>query len=456
MKTKILLIDPYFKEGLKGFPLGLAYIAGSLKKEWYVLKALDLTAQSFIKKRNWDKILKEEFIKFNPDIVCITSTSPTHFYAIKTTKIIKKLKNIPIIKGGIHETNCALCTLKNNKEIDYSVIGEGEITITKLVENILNKKPLDDIRGIAYRKDGNIKLNKTRPLIKNLDNLPRPARELFYLNTTFNKYYSANLFKGKKSTPITTSRGCPYNCSFCSAKATWGNLRMRSIENVIKEIKKLYSQGFRGFMFEDDMSLINKEWFLKFSKSILKNKIKITYSLQTRVDCIDKEISKALSKSGCVFMYFGIESGVQRILDMCNKKITLNQAKNAFKIVKKYGIKAMASIQFGLPGEDIINLSTVKETIRFLNKELKPEEVAISYTCLYPSSPLSIQQEVICESYEKEIISNIDKKIYKKTAHGSHSIHPKDLTPEKIEEIENTLSKELKIKRFKVETFYKV
>jgi len=162
MTTKILLIDPYFLEGLKGFPLGLSYIAGALKKQRYNLKVLDLTALSLIKKQDYSEILKQEFLKFNPDIVGITSTSPTHKNAIQVAKIIKSIKEVPIIKGGVHETNCAFYTLKNNSEIDYSVIGEGEITIVELVDAIINKKDLSKIEGIAYREKGEIKINKER------------------------------------------------------------------------------------------------------------------------------------------------------------------------------------------------------------------------------------------------------------------------------------------------------
>ena len=456
MKNRILLIDPYFKEGLKGFSIGLAYIAGALKKEGYDVLILDLTAHSIIKKKDYREILKKELSRYKPDIIGITSTSPTHQSALEIAKIIKKIKDIPIIKGGPHETNCAETTIKNNPEINYSVVGEGERTIVELVDAILNNKSIKNIKGIVYRENGTLRNNGRRELIQNLDDLPMPARELFYINKQFNKYYSADLFNGKKSTTITTSRGCPYNCSFCSARAIWGGFRQRSVDNVIKELEKLYSYGFRGFMIEDDMSLANKTWFLDFAKEIKQKRLKIEYSLQTRADAIDEEIAKSLEESGCKFMYFGVESGVQDILDKCNKKITIKHIKEAFDIAKKYKIRCMASIQFGLPGEDLKNLSTVKETIRVLNEELKPDEVAISYTALYPGSPLAIQEGITPEMYENYMSTQADKEIYKKTAHGSHSIHLKDLTPEKIHEIEQLLKKELKIKRFKVKTFYKV
>ena len=448
-QPKILLIDPYFKEGLKGFLLGLSYICGSLKKAGYKkIKALDLTAYSFIKRENWKKVLIKEFKKFNPDLVGITSTSPTHFRALETAKIIKRLKDIPIIKGGVHETNCGYYTIKNHKEIDYSVVGEGEITIIQLIKALTNKLPLERINGICYRKDKNIIFNKRRNLIKNLDRLPKPSRKLFYLDKKFDKYYSSKIFNGKKSTSIMTSRGCPYNCTFCSSKSSWGYLRLRSVKNVLDEIKELYKKNFRGFMFEDDMSLANKKWFLDFSKKLIKTGLKIEYSLQTRVDAIDEEIVSVLRNSGCIYMYFGVESGVKKILKRCNKQITIEQVKKAFDLCRKYKIKSMASIQFGLPGEDFKEFKTVRQTIRLLNYVLKPNEVAISYTSLYPGSPLSIKENVSCEMYENKIRDNAVIKFYKKIAHGSFAIHPEGLTKERINKIERILKKELKIPRF--------
>ncbi|MBW2999492.1 B12-binding domain-containing radical SAM protein [Candidatus Woesearchaeota archaeon] len=463
MKKKVMLISPYATERLNGFPLGLAYLAGALREK-YTVNVLDLTAKAAIENKNPEEILNIELRKHQPEIVGITSTSPTHKSALKIARKVKQQSNIPIIKGGPHETNCAETTIRNNPEIDYSVVGEGEETIVELAERIFSGKNVKGIRGIVYRKHRNVVNNGRRNLISNLDILPRPARDLFYLNEDFDRYYSAGLFEGKKSTSITTSRGCPYSCSFCSSRVNWGEadengkiksrLRQRSIVNVIEEIEELYSQGFRGLMFEDDMSIANKKWFLGFAKKIKEKGLSIEYTLQTRVNAIDKEVAKALSESGCKLMYFGVESGVQDILDICNKKITIAQAKKAFEIANKYGIKSIASIQFGLPGEDLDGLSTVRETIRVLNEELRPDAFFVSYTCLYPGSPLAIQEGVTPEMYEKYTKNRIEKMLCESTGHGPYSIHPKGLTPEKIIEIEELVKKESKIKRFEVNAFY--
>lgn len=427
-----MLIDPYFKEGLKGFSLGLAYIAGALREN-YDISVLDLTARATIENRNPEEVLQEELRKVEPYMVGITSTSPTHKNALDVARTVKNYRDIPIIKGGTHETNANGTTIRNNLEIDYSVVGEGEETIIELAKRIFGRESVRGVEGVIFRENNEVVDNGRRRLIQNLDTLPRPARDLFYLDERFDEYYSAKLFGGKKSTSIMTSRGCPYSCSFCSSKVNWpGKLRQRSVENVVEELEELYSQGFRGFMFEDDMSLANKNWFLRFAEQI--QGLGIEYSLQTRVDAIDDEIIKSLSESGCKFMYFGIESGVQEILDKCRKGITLEQAERAFSIARKYGIRSMASIQFGLPGEDLENLTTIRETIRTLNERLKPDEVAISPTCLYPGSPLANQEGITPEMYEHYKRRGFDGTIYSITAHGSYSIHPQELEKKLIED----------------------
>jgi len=477
MKMKIMLVDPYFREGLKGFPLGLAYIAEALRESGYDVSVYDLTAMSIVEGKDPYEILKEVLMKEEPNILGITSTSPTHKNALKVAEIVKKYKDIPIIKGGPHETNTNGSSLKrydvdgeNIYLIDYSIVGEGEETIVELLERIYNGIKAEGVKGVIYREKDKIIDNGRRMLISNLDTLPKPARDLFYIDERYAQYYSASIFGGKKSTSIMSSRGCPYICTYCSSTQNWKDslnpknrkVRQRSVESVIQEIEELYYQGFRGFMFEDDMSISNKEWFLDFAREVQKKGLNIEYTLQTRVDVFKgkdgEKIAKALKESGCIFMYFGIESGVQDILNKCKKGITIEQAEKAFEIAKKYSIRTMASIQFGLPGEDLENFSTIQETIKVLNERLKPSEVAISPTCLYPGSELAIQEGITPEMYEEYTSKEIDKEMFKITAHGTYSIHPKELTDEKIRIIINMFRELLspEIKLFEPNTFYNI
>ena len=439
---RILLIDPYFEKGLKGFPLGLAYIAAVLENDYYV-SVLDLAARAYVEKKSPDEILREKLVNFMPDIVGITSTSPTHRSALEAASIIKSYGNIPIIKGGPHETNAQGASLKKYRIrgkaqylIDYSVVGEGEETIVELVNKIVAGSSAQGVKGVVFREQGKIVDNGRRDLISCLDSLPMPARHLFYMDARFDEYYKAALFRGKKSTSIMTSRGCPFSCTFCSSVQNWRDPinpknrkpRQRSVESVIWEIEYLYSKcGFKGFMFEDDMSIFDKEWFLKFAKQLQENGLNIEYSLQTRADKMDDDIASALADSGCVFVYFGIESGVQEILDKCKKGINLESAAKAFHIARKYGIRTMASVQIGLPGEDLEKFTTINKTIKVLNEKLRPDEVALSLTCLYPGSELAVVEGVTPEMYEDYSLRSFDEELSQLTAHGSNSIHTRNL-----------------------------
>lgn len=453
---KVLLVAPYFKKGLEGFPLGLAYVAGALKDKHNV-SVLDLTAQATVTGRNPDEILKEKLKEYVPSVVGLTSTSPTHSNAIRTAKITRELlkEKVTIIKGGPHETNCAPITLRYHPEIDISVMGEGEETIIELLDYLSSGKSLQEVEGIAYRNGNDVKVTPKRKLIENLDLIQRPARELLVLNEELQRYYNSKIFGGKRTTSLLTTRGCPYDCSFCSSKTNWQNrLRVRTVENVLAEIEDLKEEGYEAFRLEDDMSIPSRKWFLKFAREIVRRGLGVEYSLQTRVNMINEEIVEALKESGGTFVYFGVESGVQDILDRCKKGINLDQIRNVFDLVRRKNIRSMATILFGLPGEKLDDFSTVRETIKFVN-ELNPSEgVAISYASLYPGSELSLSQGITAEEYEKTIKDFLDKSTRKEVAHGSHALHPPELTEERIQIIEEMLERELKVKRFKPEQLY--
>lgn len=458
--AKIMLINPYFVEGFRGFPLGLAYLAGAMYGKHDVY-GIDLTALSLIEKRDANEILKRELEMVKPDAVGITSTSPTHLAAIEAARGIKELNpGIIVIKGGPHETNCAETTLRYHPEIDISVIGEGEVTINELLWKIekskKNGKPvegLNEVKGIAFREGNNVIKTQKRELFENLDWPFADGwtnRDIFFSAKT-EKYYTPSIFGGQKTAPLLTSRGCVNTCSFCSSKANWGRFRIRSVEDVDREIRGLMYNGFKAFAIEDDMFPGNEDWFLRFAETA--KDYGISYSCQTRATVINERTAKALAESGCKYIYFGVESGVQEILNRCGKNVTIGQMARAYGLLRENGIRNMASVQFGLDGEDTENFTTVRETIRVLNEVLMPDEVSVSYTSLYPGSPLAKKYGITPEAYEHHTGGQVNN-LVGKISHGVHAIHPPCLNDEKIMEIEYMLDQELKIPRWKMETLF--
>jgi radical SAM superfamily enzyme YgiQ (UPF0313 family) len=337
--------------------IGLAYIAAFLKEKGYDVKIVDMEAE---KLKSKDIIKKIKSAK--PDIVGLTANTMQIKDASTIAKMIKKIdKSIPIIIGGYHATSVPKDTLAEFKYFDFVVYGEGEITIYELIKKIEEGKDVSSVKGIGYRKGNKIKLTKPRPLIKNLDVLPFPDFELFNL-----KKYRAHYNPNKKvlELPLSTSRGCPYQCIFC-ARPTGSLVRTRSISSVIQEIKRDVNEfDVAQIMFTDENFGLNKKRYLQLCDEIIKNNLneKISWICESRVNVVDKELLQKMKKAGCTHIAYGVESGNEKILNNVNKFISLDQARNAVKWARESGIKSFTLFILGLPSE---TKETAIDTINF-------------------------------------------------------------------------------------------
>ncbi len=360
-------------------PLGLAMIAAKLEEDGFKVNIYDCEVSQIHLSQ-----LKKIINKDNPKAIGITASTSIYFQSRKAAKYLKyHFPDIPIIMGGPHVTIFASETLKQNPFVDYLVIGEGEITTSELLDSIeKNKTIFSEIKGIGYRENSHIKINEQRPYIKNIDELPLPARHLLPM-----KLYkpSERIVKRPPASHAIFSRGCPFRCGFCS-KAIWGKtIRERSAEKVIEEIIHLKEKfGFHDIIFADDTFTINKKRVIKICNLLIKNKIDIAWSCLTRVDCVDKELLIKMKASGCHQIGYGIESGNQEILDLMKKDITIDQIRKAFQLTNRVKIDTRAYIMFGLPGESI---AMAQNTIKFL-KELDPDYANIYIYSPYPGTEL--------------------------------------------------------------------
>ena len=338
----------------------LCWLSAAVIEKGYNAKIIDAQALKLSHNKVAEIVAKEK-----PKYVGISSTTLSFAESGELAKKIKALnKDIIIIHGGPHITAVPQ-DMKNNPEIDIGVIGEGERTIVELLDALKNSKDLSKVKGIIYRKDGEIRTTEPRELIKNLDELPLPAWGLL---PNIKKYYfpPAWTMHQKSSALIITSRGCPNRCTFCH-RAVFGNYyRFHSPEYVMKMIKELYHRyGVRHFRIFDDNLMVHKKRLEDICNLIIKSKLKITWSCFGRVDNIDEGIVKLMKKAGCFQITFGVESGNQNILDEIKKGITLEQIESAVKITRKAKIKTIASIIFGLPLE---TTETMQNTIDFCKK----------------------------------------------------------------------------------------
>lgn len=284
--------------------------------------------------------------------------------------------------GGPHATSAGPAILFYHPEIDLVFHGEAEDTILEVLERKEKGLSLEGIAGTYWRVDNDTVGLIKRPLIRDLDKIPFPARDLLNMGN-----YSMPQFPGKKAGTLITSRGCHEQCVYCSSSETWGRqFRFRGVGNVLQELDILKEEGYEALHFEDDIFTANMKRAKSLCDEMSVRDYDFDWSCETRADYLDEELIKAMAQSGCKIIYFGVESGSQRILDAARKRLTKEQLVGIFRLVEKYDIKPHASVQFGLPGED---KKTIDETIQWLNEELKPASLELHLATLYPSTPLS-------------------------------------------------------------------
>ncbi len=332
-------------------PLGLAYLASILREEHEVeiIDAIFLDYTLADVKRRLEASM--------PDVVGITSVTSTIYNAYDVARVAKEVnRNCIVVVGGPHATFMAKQILEECPFIDIVVKGEGERTMKQLIDALNEGRNIKEIKGIAFRTDSGIVDNVPMPLIKNLDEIPFPSRDLLPLE----KY---NVNRTIYTTMI-TSRGCPFNCIFCSSARIFGNKwRGRSPENVVAEIKDIVDNyRIKNIEFLDDTFTLNKERVARICDNIIGNGLDVLWSASSRVNIITKKLAEKMKRAGCQAIYLGIESGCQRILDTINKGISLEQTRKAVKIVKKAGMQTAGSFIIGIPGE---TAECIKKTIKF-------------------------------------------------------------------------------------------
>lgn len=377
-KTRITLVNPPLLEDSPHHPLfpplGLTYLAGILEQDEHEIRIIDCPIDNL----NHQK-LSDELNSFQPNIIGITSMTPTIKSAIQAAQNAKEVcPDSTVIFGGPHATFMDQQILKDEKAVDVVVRGEGELTLKELVGNELISKNLLKIKGITFRKDEKIIRTPKRPYIQNLDELPLPA----YKYVPLEKYR----IHGKIHLPIMTSRGCPFQCSFCVASEIFGaQFRARSCKSVVDELEWLRDEhGANAISFQDDTLTFDHRRILDICAEIEKRKINLPWGCQTRVDQVSKEVLSKMKKASCNLVSFGIESGCQKILDAVKKKITISQAQRAIKWAKDEGLFVAVSTIMGYPGETKEMMHQTFDLIR----NIEPDDAWLCIATPYPGTDL--------------------------------------------------------------------
>ncbi len=342
-------------------PLGIGYIGAALERAGVEVKIIDGQSQLL----NNEEIAAR-LAKFRADAAGISAVTACADSACDLADFIKDKLCIKVFMGGPHPTCFPEAVYSHSKSIDFLVLGEGEATVLDLLKVIDDKDRWHSIDGICFLgHDGNVVRTRNRSAIDDLDTIAPPARHL-YDDSLYHPI--PNLYRQLPATNMITSRGCPYGrCAFCYQAGKAGQrYRRHSPERIIGEIRDLAKRrGIREIAFWDDNFVINHNWVKKFCAMLTKEKLDITWSCYSRVDMVNKEILDILAKAGCWSIFYGLESGVQELLDTVEKGITLEQSESAIRLTHAAGIETRGSFMLALPGE---NPALAKKTIDFAIK----------------------------------------------------------------------------------------
>jgi len=367
---KILLIYPYCleerltEEDVGVPPIGLYYVGAVLKENNYDCEIL-----------NWYNInrtpglIKEILVEKRPDVIGLSVFHANRWGAIEIARIARQVDpSITIVFGGIGATFLWNHFLTHFKEIDFCVLGEGEYPFLNLIKAIEkgDQTGIEETSGIAFRRNSKIVRTERDTTIENLDELPVPAKYFRYQH-------------------VTSTRGCPGNCTFCGSPRFWSRkVRFHSPEYFVDQLEILRKNGITFFYFSDDTFMLKKDRVVEICKTIIEKNLKISWAAISHVNFVDEEVLSWMRKAGCTQISYGVESGSERIRQLLNKNIRADQIKNAFALTTKYGILARAYFIYGCPGE---SWDTIQETIDLIH-EIKPLSIIFYILDIFPGTAL--------------------------------------------------------------------
>ena len=358
-------------------PLGLLYLAATIKQQTeHDVKLLDCQVHKYS-----EEVIRQEVLTYQPDVVGISFITFMLIDALAVAKAVKTCeaalgRRICVVAGGPHVTIYPEETARF-KTIDFAIAGEAEFAFLEFIRHIDDEATLGMIPGMCYQRNGILTKGPPYALVEDLDSVPLPDRRLLDY-----KAYSNVLSSSSIMTTMMTSRGCPYQCIFCDRLGK--RFRPASAERVLQEIEDCLSLNIQEIFFHDDTFTVHKRRVMEICQLILQRSLKFEFSLRSRVNTIDEEMIAALKRAGCRRISFGVESGVPRILERIRKGITLEQAENAFRLSRKYGIVSLADFMIGHPEERV---EDVHATVKFA-KKLRPDYVQFSVTTPYPATEL--------------------------------------------------------------------
>ncbi|MAM68654.1 MAG: hypothetical protein CMM12_07840 [Rhodospirillaceae bacterium] len=334
--------------------LGLAYIASALRDQGHVVAIIDYEVN------DWPIDQVEGDIRdFAPDVVGMTAYITNMRRCARVASIAKDVNpDIVTILGGPQVTIFPDEAFHADS-IDMIVLSEGEIIIRNVMNALGDEDALRKVKGIWFRSaSGEIVKNLREGLVDDLDIFPSPALDLFEME----KYYPPAHIRGKRVAHLLTSRGCPFKCTFCETKLTFGrSFRYHSTEKIVEELADLVQKGYDSFQFYDDIFTANKKRVVDLCEAIIEKGWKIQWMCFTRTNCVDGDILALMKRAGCYLITYGGESGDDDLLRLIKKDLTVDTNYKGIQMARDFGIQTMSSFMLGLPTE------TPEQTMKTIN-----------------------------------------------------------------------------------------
>lgn len=407
------------KSGTLYFPMWLSYAAGVLEKEGFEVDLIDAPADGYDL-----AYVMNRARKLNPDMIVLDTSTPSIYNDVDVAVALKdEFPRAFIILVGTHVSALSEETLKISERIDAVARGEYEYTLSEAAKALAAKRDLGGVFGLSFRVEGGIIHNPPRPYIEKLDDLPFVSK-IYKRFLRIENYFNPNALYPMVT--ITTSRGCPFPCTFCVYPQTLmgRGFRLRGIENVVAEMEYIVENfpQTKAIFFEDDTMTVNKKRCKELSELIIKRGVRISWTANSRVG-LDYETMRIMKEAGCRSLCVGFESGSQMVLDNMKKKIRIDEMKEFMRNAKMAGILIHGCFMAGLPGE---TRETLKETLE-LAKVLNSDTVQFYPVMVYPGT----------EAYrwynERDLISTNDFSKWI-TPEGLHNtvIKTEDLSSEEL------------------------
>jgi len=405
--------DPKEQRIMKPYaPLGILYLAAYLEQRGTAVEVFDTTFAS-------RAALEARLLEARPDVVGIYTNLMTKIGVLATVRFIRSqpsLAHTRVVLGGPEVTHHVDRFLQHGA--DVIVIGEGEETTQALVSAWTAggpSAPLGEIPGIAFRdpaSPGAVVRTPARALLKSLDELPMPKREAVDLQPYLDAWRSRH---GANAVSVSTMRGCPYSCRWCSRAVYGESYRRRSPKLVVDEIQHIVERYHPDSLwFVDDVFTINHKWLEGLTEELERRGVRVPYECITRADRLNERAVSLLQRSGCFRVWIGAESGSQKILDAMDRRVTVEQVRDMIQLSKKHGIETGTFIMLGYPGE---TEADIEATIEHL-KSSDPDQFTITVSYPIKGTPFyddAVQQMIDPGPWE----NHTDREIKLKHPHSS-------------------------------------